>query len=50
MRRSEYERLLTLRHRWTHDMRGAPRRFLIAFGATFVIMVAFWLVFSVFGG
>jgi len=50
MRRSEYERLLTLRHRWPQDVRGAPRRFLIAFGAAFAIMVAFWLVFAVFGG
>jgi hypothetical protein len=50
MRRSEYERLLTKRHRWPQEMRGAPRRLLIAFGATFVIMVAFWLVLTVFGG
>lgn len=49
MRRSEYERLLTLRHRWTHDMRGAPRRFLVAFVASIAILFAFWLVLTVFG-
>jgi hypothetical protein len=50
MRRSEYERLLTLRHRRPQgDMRDAPRRFLIAFGAAFAIMLAFWLGFTVFG-
>ena len=50
MRRSEYERLLTKRHRWPQEMRGAPRRFLIAFAAAFAIMIAFWLVFTFFGG
>ncbi len=50
MRRSEYERLLTQRHRWPEEMRGAPRRIMIAFGAAFAIMLAFWLVFTVLGG
>jgi len=49
VRRSEYERLLTKRHRWPQDARGAPRRFLIVFGAVFAIMLAFWLVFTFFG-
>ena len=50
MRRREYEWLWLLRHRWPQDMRGAPRRFLIAFGATIVILFAFWLILTAFGG
>lgn len=50
MRRSERERLLTKRHRWPQETRGAPRRFLIVFGVAFAIMLAFWLVLTVFGG
>jgi len=50
VRRSEYERLLTKRHRWPQEMRGAPRRLMIAFGAAFAIMLCFWLVLTLFGG
>jgi hypothetical protein len=51
MRRSEYEQLLTHRHRWPQEIHGAPRRFLTTFvGAAFLIGIAIWLVLTFFGG